>query len=562
MANLEIIRNRWQQAAKVAGLANVLTLADGTTVAGRYYLAPSGACTPSHNSLGGFTMSEGFPTDQNGNSVNDRDYQRDQDAQQITRNIAAGYDSRAIQSPVVVSPDGVVLSGNGRTMAGEIAAYDGTDGAYIDYLTQYGAQYGFNSDQVGRYTHPRLLFVLDEVLPYTAATFARFNAQEMKTQSKTEQAIKFGKLVTDDCFNRIIATINAFETLSDFYQCTEAATRAINELQTAGVIGGMQYAEMFDGDTISSTGKELLENVLIGKAFAGDPDAARKITSYKNVRRSVIIALAEVSNNLVLGDGYSLAGELSQAIALCYQARKEGDYKDGERVSAFARQMNLFDGGTVADYQNEIVLVMADVLNDSRTAQLKKLLAVYNHQAKDAADGQMDMFAVGGIKTKGEILDEVRTLFASGTAKEQKEAVSQAVEARLDSSLFLTDEQLTKVVKGSYVEYTCKSGDVIICEVEAVRKTIAYLIAKGGVKLWATVSELKPTADHNLTLPEWIKAGNIITDGTAHQRIVAVTDGTVVLEWINGGYFDVTLSAVLQSWRLSDSDVCEIREAA
>ena len=301
---------------------------------------------------------------------------------------------------------------------------------------------------------------------------------------------------------------------------------------------------------------------MIGKAFAGDPDAARKITSYKNVRRSVIIALAEVSNNLVLGDGYSLAGELSQAIALCYQARKEGDYKDGERVSAFARQMNLFDGGTVADYQNEIVLVMADVLNDSRTAQLKKLLAVYNHQAKDAADGQMDMFAVGGIKTKGEILDEVRTLFAQGSAKEQKEAVSQAVEARLDSSLFLTDEQLTKVVKGSYVEYTCKSGDVIVCEVEAVRKTIAYLIAKGGVKLWATVSELKPTADHNLSLPAWIATGNVITDGTAYQRIVAVTDGTVILEWINGGYFDVNLATVLQSWRLSESDVCEVREAA
>ena len=85
---------------------------------------------------------------------------------------------------------------------------------------------------------------------------------------------------------------------------------------------------------------------------------------------------------------------------------------------------------------------------------------------------------------------------------------------------------------------------------------------KGGIKLWAGVSSLVPTDNHNLSLPAWIKAGNIITDGTAHQRIAAVTDGSVIFEWLNGGYFDVNITAVLQSWTPSDSRVCEIREAA
>lgn len=562
MADLNIIRQKWQAAKKVEGLANVLTLADGTKVSGRYVLVASGSCTASHNALEGFAPSLGFPVDPNGCTVNDRDYQHDKDAQQITRTIAASYDSRALQNAVIVSSDGVVLSGNGRTMAGELAARDNTDTQYIDYLKTYCAVYGFTLDAVTIFAHPRVLFVLDDVLPYTVATFAKFNAQEMKTQSKTEQAIKFGKLVDDETFSRIIATINAFETLSDFYQCTEAAVRCINELSKIGVISSMQQAEMMDGDSISQTGRETLENVLIGKVFAADPDAARMITSYKNIRRTVIIALGEISNNLVLGSEYTLSGELQQAIALCYQARKEGDYKDGERVSEFARQATLFGGGTVADYNNKVVLLFADVLNDKRDAQLKKILAVYNHQAKDAANGQMDIFCATGIKEKQEILSDIMTIFATGSTKEQKDAVSDAVTARLDSSLFLTDEQLTKVVKGAYVEYTCKSGDTIICKVEDVKKTIAYLLAKGGAKLWATVGELKPTADHNLTLPEWIKAGNIITDGTAYQRIIAVTDGAVVLEWINGGYFDVTIANVLQAWQLSDSDICEIKEAA
>lgn len=562
MAQIEIIRNRWQNARKVYGLVNVLTLSTGTVINGRYVLCDCGSVTASHDALHGFAPSEGFPTDANGQSVNDRDYYRDRDAQQITHTIAAAYDARAIQSPVIVSPDGVVLSGNGRTMAGELAAHDCTDGAYIKYLCDYCANYGFTHEAVTVFAHPRIVFEIKDSLPYTVATFAMFNSQEMKTQSKTEQAVKYGKMVDDATFGRIIGTINAFETLSDFYACTEAAARCIGELRTIGVISAMQYAEMFDGDAVSMTGRETLENVLIGKAFAGSPDSVRMITSYRNVRRSVIIALGEVSNNLVLSNDYTLSKELSEAIGLVYMARKNGGYNDGQAVSEFATQLDWTTGKTVADYSDDIVLTIADVINSRKDAQLKKLLAVYNHQAKDASDGQTDMFSDGGIRTKAEILTDVRAIFATGTTKEQKQAVQGAISSRVDNSVFLTEEQLTKVVKGSYVEFTCKSGDVIICQVDGVKKGVAYLSGKGGIKLWAGVSSLVPTSDHNLTLPAWIKAGNIITDGIAHQRIAAVCDNSVLFEWLNGGYFDVNLTAVLQNWTLSDSQVCEIREAA
>jgi hypothetical protein len=56
MANLEIIKNRWQSANKIKGLQNVITLPDGTTISGTYYLAEAGCVTASHNSLDGFTI--------------------------------------------------------------------------------------------------------------------------------------------------------------------------------------------------------------------------------------------------------------------------------------------------------------------------------------------------------------------------------------------------------------------------------------------------------------------------------------------------------------------------
>lgn len=175
MDTVKTISSKWDAAHKVAGLPNEVTLPNGEVMCGRYVLCDSGAATPSHNPLRGFEKNAGFPVDGSGQS----DYERDKDAQDITRNIAARYDSRAIQSPVIVSRDGVVLSGNGRTMAGELAAVNGTDGAYIAYISKYPQQFGFTPEQVRTFEHPRVLFLLDDVLPYNAATFAKFNAQEM-----------------------------------------------------------------------------------------------------------------------------------------------------------------------------------------------------------------------------------------------------------------------------------------------------------------------------------------------------------------------------------------------
>lgn len=425
------IREKWEAAPKVDGFENEITLANGERVKGHYVLVESGAATPSHNPNAEFIRNEGFPVDENGQTVNDRDYERDKDAQTITRRMGDTYDSRAIQSVPVVSSDGIVLSGNGRTMAGELAAQHGTDGAYIEHLQKYGQQYGFTPEQVQGMQHPRLVFVPDEAMPYTTDTFAKFNAQEMKGQSKTEQAVKLGKVVDDNTFGRIIRSINSFDTLGEFYNDPKAATEAINELRNAGAIGQMDYAEMFDGDKVSEVGRQMLENMLIGKAFESNPDAVRQLTEIKSLRQSVINALAEVVTNMQLGEDYTLEGELAQAIDLAYKARKNG-YKDGERVSGFARQLNLFpfdEGETIADYNNATVLMLADVMNDSRTNQLKKSLAIYNHHAADSAAGQMDIFS-GGVQGKEDIIKEVLNILNYGTEQEQQQSLAAAVEQR------------------------------------------------------------------------------------------------------------------------------------
>ena len=424
------VTEKWNAAPKVDGVRDQITLADGTAIAGHYVLVEAGAATPSHDPANGWKQSEGFPVNENGGTVNDRDYERDQAAQEITIRMSETYDSRAAQSIPVVTSDGVVLSGNGRTIAGDLAAQAGTDGAYIDYLMEFGGKYGFTAEQVGAMQHPRVLFVPDDAMPYTPETFARFNAQEMKGQNLTETAVKLGKTVDDATFNDVVGMINRYDTMADFYADESAATQAINRLLQGGVINPMQFAQMFDGDKVSGQGKEMLENLLLGKAFEGNPDAIRQLTEMPSVRQQIVSSLAEIANNSALSD-YSLEDAIAQAINLVYQARM-GGIKQGDTVTNYARQLSLFPsetGATVADYRNAMVLLLGDILNGKAKNTLKYILTLYNRNAAEAASGQMDLFS-GAVKDPETILKETIDFINQSSKNELKQEIKQATSER------------------------------------------------------------------------------------------------------------------------------------
>ena len=409
------IKEKWENAPKVDGGADEITLPNGEVVTGHYVLTESGAASASHQATNGFAETEGYPVDVNGETVNDRDYKRDAEAQQVTRGMAADYDSRALQSPVVVSGDGVVLSGNGRTMAGEIAALNGSDAKYNAYLRGHAGKFGFTTEQVEGFEHPRVVFVPDGEMLYTSETFAKFNQREQKSQSRTEMAVKLGKVVDDALFGRVMDVIGRHESLAEFYADDAATAAVVKELADAGVIPQTEMAHLFDGGRLSESGQAMVEGVLVGKVFQGSPDAVRQITEVKSMRKAVMAALPEVVACHRLGGGYDLSKELAAAVDLVYKARKVG-FKLGQHVSQHARQGNLFqldDGATVADYNNAAVMMLADVMNDGRVTQLKKVLSFYNTQAADSAQGIGDMFA-GGVKSKGQIINEVNELLNNG----------------------------------------------------------------------------------------------------------------------------------------------------
>ena len=427
------IKAKWDGATKVEGNPNAITLADGSTIRGHYVLTEAGAATASHDVNNAYEPTEGFPVDENGESVNDRDYKRDKDAQRIVRDMADSYDSRALQTPVIVSKDGVVLSGNNRTMSGDIAAQQGTDKAYIDHLREFGQMYGFTPEQIDGMKHPRVVFVPDEHLPYDATTFARFNAEQQKKQSKPEHAVKLGKIVPDNVFTSITNDISRFDRMSDYYADDKSVASAISQLLDAGVINEMQLPELRTGNALSAAGKELIENTLIGKVFQTSPDAVRQIISTPTLRQSVVMGLNEIANNRTLAkSGYDLSKELAAAVDLVSRAKSDSPeiYKEGMPVSPYGRQQGLFDDeygdSRVTD---GVTLLLADLLNSGKPSDLRKVLSTYNNEAASPAAGQIDMFS-GDVTSKEEILKNVNEYFRNATPKEQQALIDAAVAER------------------------------------------------------------------------------------------------------------------------------------
>lgn len=424
-----IVRERWNASPKVEGFDTEFNLPNGETIDGRYVLVESGAATPSHDPTNNFTSMEGYPVDDNGNNINDRDYQRSPEAMEHTRNMAANYDGRALQSIPVVSREGVVLSGNGRTMAGMLAAQDGTDGVYKEKLKKRSREFGFTPEQVEAMQHPRVVFVPNEDMPYTTETLAKFNESNEKQMSPSEKAFKYGKMVDNDTFGRIMRTINGFNSLADFYADRKATDAVLGEMITSGIYNKNDIPALYDGEKLSESAKADIESILIGKFFEKNPDMVNMIVDMPAVRQKVVKAMQEIADNANLGEDYSLQQQFADAVGLVYKAKNAGS-----SVADHAKQYGIdFETGevkTAADINNLAVLRFADVLTDKSVNKLKDVFTLYNDRSRDAAQGQSNLFAENesGVQTREEILKEVIDLIDHGRSKLSIQGVREETE--------------------------------------------------------------------------------------------------------------------------------------
>lgn len=393
-----VVAQKFVNAPRLVGNKRTRMLPDGETkIKGRYEIVPAESLTPSHDVNNDYKKSEGFPTDAEGRTVNDRDYEHDKAAQQNTDQIARKYNGMAIEQVPVVSDEGIVYDGNGRTMAGQKAAKEGTDSEYINDLLENAENFGFTREQIEQsgIEHPRLVLVTDERLPYDAATFAKFNRNEKKTQSNTEQAVAKAKTLTSDEVGAIVAEIEGNGSLDAFFNNSKAINDLVKTLVDKGIIGQNEVAQMMDSpERLSAQGREYVKNLLLGSIFK--PETIRMLGIDSTVKNKAINAIRSVMDNMKLGE-FSLRDEIDQAIQLLYEARQGGN-----KVDTLLRTPDMF-GEDAAKRYSSISQMMALAL-EGKVSDFRDLLDEYNRIAKARNTGEGNMFEAA--PTKEELINE------------------------------------------------------------------------------------------------------------------------------------------------------------
>ncbi len=389
---------KFVNAPRLVGNKRTRMLPDGETkIKGHYEIVPAESLTPSHDVNNGYKKSEGFPTDAEGRTVNDRDYEHDKAAQQNTDQIARKYNGMAIEQVPVVSDEGIVYDGNGRTMAGQKAAKEGTDGEYINDLLENAENFGFTREQIEQsgIEHPRLVLVTDERLPYDAATFAKFNRNEKKTQSNTEQAVAKSKTLTSDEIGAIVAEIDGNGSLDAFFNNSKAINDLIKTLVSKGIIGQNEVAQMIESpERLSAQGREFVKNLLLGSIFK--PETIRMLGIDSTVKNKAINAIRSVMDNMKLGE-FSLRDEIDQAIQLLYEARQGSN-----KVDTLLRTSDMY-GEDAAKRYSSISQMMALAL-EGKVSDFRDLLDEYNRIAAARNTGEGSIFEAA--PTKEELVKE------------------------------------------------------------------------------------------------------------------------------------------------------------
>ena len=391
----EVAVSKYNNSPKIEGREKIITLPNNERIAGKYMLVESGTVTPSHNPLN-FSQNEGFPTTPDGKTVNDRDYGSDKAAQAQVIDIANQYNGKALDNPVIVSPDGIVVSGNNRTMSGELAAGNGTDASYVEQLMQDADMYGFTPEQVSSFKNPRVIFQMNETPEYTTETFAKFNASDQKTQNKVERAIKISKTIKPEQVRKIARVLDRFDTMSDAYASTSATNELIDLMVDSGIITTMDIAEILDGKTFSAIGKDMIETVLIGSVMDESSIRMMNIEGMKQYRLRITKSILPLLENQALGE-YSILPEMNGAVVLL------GKMRSGEFGSVYD-MVSLPDMFDTTPY-NLTEVLLADVLTGNQT-DTKSFFNSYNEIATANKNGQLGLFN-DKVQTKEEILDEI-----------------------------------------------------------------------------------------------------------------------------------------------------------
>ena len=320
--SVEGLRDKYVNTSQgVDGFDDSIYLPNGEEVSGIWKLVDAFSVSPSHDPFT-FHSTKGFPKASGGGSANTRDYSNESSAQEQVIEVAGDFDGRALgfDSAVVVTKDGVVVSGNNRTMSSQLAARKGTDTKYIQALLKRCRSFGFTQEQVQAFEHPRVVFEIDSQ-DYSSEHFDKYNQSDKKEQTEEARIVKFSKITKPEVLRGIADVFGRFET-GNVFAIREACAELISVFVKGGVISKAEEPKYFDGDKVSTSGKQFINEYILGGVLSESVARALYAEGAGNIRQNVIGSAPLLLENWANGS-YSVVGELNKAIGYALSFQKD-----------------------------------------------------------------------------------------------------------------------------------------------------------------------------------------------------------------------------------------------
>lgn len=396
--SLDTIRDKYKKAKSVTGNRKTIHVGD-EKIKCHYKLVEADTPTASHDETT-FKKTEGFPT-VNGGSVNDNDYENSPEAKESVYRIAGNYDGRAIEDPPILTKDGIVVSGNNRTMSSKLAAKKGTDKEYIKELAETIEDYGIDEDELKNFKNPRLVLEIDEEHKgnYTTEEFAKYNRNGKKEKSVTEKAVVIAKTVSPQAIESIAGKISEFDTLGELYNNKKAAQELVNTFIQNGIIQENEVAQYYDNNGLSANGKEFIETVLVGSIMNENNIRSLAGDGGKALRQKLVRGIVPLIENKGHGNEYSFNNELNKAVEIAAYVSKNHD--TFPTIRDYLEQNDMFEEKPSALTQR-----LAEIVHDSTQKQFAEQMKEAEGGIRPNAQGEKDIF-LGECESRDSVLERI-----------------------------------------------------------------------------------------------------------------------------------------------------------
>lgn len=399
---LSDIRNHYESSNSVTGNKKTIYAGD-EKIKGHWKLVEADAPMASHDEKT-FAKTDGFPQSKNGGTINDRDYEHDKDAQESVRDIAANFNGRALDmgEPVIVTKDGIVISGNNRTMSSKLAAKNGTDKQYLSDLREQIEDFGFDEEDLDGFKHPRIVFEIDNEHEgdYTTEEFAMFNKTGKKAKNSTEKAVEISKTIKSEAVKNVADVISSYDTMGEMWADRDASRKIMNSFVESGVIGKNDMAQYYTEEGgMSAAGKEFVETCLIGSIMNETNIRTLSGDGGKAIRQKLVRAIVPLIENKGDGNEYSFNSELNEAVRIAsFVAKNHGTYPT---IKTYFDQQDMFESEA-----NPIVKKLAELIHDNTQKEFAQQMKNLEAGIRPNAAGEMDIF-LGECETRNSVITRI-----------------------------------------------------------------------------------------------------------------------------------------------------------